>query len=320
MINLETPRKFRPLVNQAHQVALRCCGRTRAATTSPSTPTRRSSTCSRPWSTASRHSGTGPAPVRRGVTTYRGDADDDGHGGNRTAPTCPRCCPSWRCAGATSACCCRCRGRGSATPRSRRSPTRRAARALQGRLGGDGDHRAGVRLGLGRTIRTTARLDGDDYVINGEKIFVTAGDRCDAVVVWATLDRDLGRAAIKSFVVPKDTPGMTSNGSSTSSASARRTRRPSASRTAGCPRRTCSATRRSIRTRASRASCRPSTTPGRWSPRWRSAAPGPRWSSPASCSTEAGVEIDYDRPAQLAVRPPPPPSCSSRPTGRPPTC
>ncbi len=57
-------------------------------------------------------------------------------------------------------------------------------------------------------IKTTAVLDGDEYVINGEKIFVTAGGRCDAVVVWATLDRDLGRAAIKSFVVPKDTPGM----------------------------------------------------------------------------------------------------------------
>ncbi len=58
-------------------------------------------------------------------------------------------------------------------------------------------------------IQTTARLDGDDYVINGEKIYVTAGDRCDAVVVWATLDKSLGRAAIKSFVVPKGTPGMT---------------------------------------------------------------------------------------------------------------
>ena len=57
-------------------------------------------------------------------------------------------------------------------------------------------------------ISTTARLDGDDYVIDGEKIFVTAGDRCDAVVVWATLDKSLGRAAIKSFVVPKGTPGM----------------------------------------------------------------------------------------------------------------
>jgi acyl-CoA dehydrogenase len=58
-------------------------------------------------------------------------------------------------------------------------------------------------------IQTTAVRDGDDYVLNGEKIFVTAGDRSDAVVVWATLDKTLGRAAIKSFVVPKGTPGMT---------------------------------------------------------------------------------------------------------------
>jgi acyl-CoA dehydrogenase len=58
-------------------------------------------------------------------------------------------------------------------------------------------------------ITTTAVLDGDHYVINGEKIFVTSGERSDAVVVWATLDKSLGRAAIKSFVVPKGTPGMT---------------------------------------------------------------------------------------------------------------
>jgi acyl-CoA dehydrogenase len=57
-------------------------------------------------------------------------------------------------------------------------------------------------------IRTTARLDGDEWVLDGEKIYVTAGSRADAVVVWATLDRNLGRAAIKSFVVPRGTPGM----------------------------------------------------------------------------------------------------------------
>ncbi|HET6653292.1 MAG TPA: acyl-CoA dehydrogenase family protein [Nocardioides sp.] len=58
-------------------------------------------------------------------------------------------------------------------------------------------------------ISTTARLDGDHYVLDGEKIFVTSGERSDHVVVWATLDKGLGRAAIKSFVVPKGTPGMT---------------------------------------------------------------------------------------------------------------
>jgi acyl-CoA dehydrogenase len=58
-------------------------------------------------------------------------------------------------------------------------------------------------------IATTAVRDGDEYVLNGEKIFVTSGERADAVVVWATLDKTQGRAAIKSFVVPKGTPGMT---------------------------------------------------------------------------------------------------------------
>jgi acyl-CoA dehydrogenase len=58
------------------------------------------------------------------------------------------------------------------------------------------------------SIRTTAVLDGDEYVLNGEKIYVTAGERADLVVVWATLDRSKGRAAIKSFVVERDNPGM----------------------------------------------------------------------------------------------------------------
>lgn len=58
-------------------------------------------------------------------------------------------------------------------------------------------------------IRTTATKVDNEYILNGEKIFVTSGDRADAIVVWATLDKKLGRAAIKSFVVPKGTPGMT---------------------------------------------------------------------------------------------------------------
>jgi acyl-CoA dehydrogenase len=57
-------------------------------------------------------------------------------------------------------------------------------------------------------IRTTAVLDGDEYVLNGEKIFVTAGERADLLVVWATLDPNKGRAAIKPFVVERDNPGL----------------------------------------------------------------------------------------------------------------
>jgi len=57
-------------------------------------------------------------------------------------------------------------------------------------------------------VQTTATLDGDEWVLNGEKIFATAGDRGDSVVVWATLDKSKGKAAMKSFVVLKGTPGM----------------------------------------------------------------------------------------------------------------
>ncbi|MHB8657175.1 MAG: acyl-CoA dehydrogenase family protein [Solirubrobacteraceae bacterium] len=58
------------------------------------------------------------------------------------------------------------------------------------------------------SIRTTARQEGDEYVLNGEKIYVTSGDRAELIVVWATLDRSAGRGAIKSFVVERDNPGL----------------------------------------------------------------------------------------------------------------
>lgn len=58
------------------------------------------------------------------------------------------------------------------------------------------------------SIRTTAVKDGDEYILNGEKIYVTSGERCDVVVVWANVDPSAGRAGIKSFVVERDNPGM----------------------------------------------------------------------------------------------------------------
>ncbi|WP_207839937.1 acyl-CoA dehydrogenase family protein [Williamsia soli] len=58
-------------------------------------------------------------------------------------------------------------------------------------------------------VSTTATRDGDDYIINGEKIYVTAGSRADHIVVWASVDKSAGRAAIKSFVVPREHPGVT---------------------------------------------------------------------------------------------------------------
>ena len=57
-------------------------------------------------------------------------------------------------------------------------------------------------------IRTTAVKDGDEYILNGEKIYVTSGERADLVVVWANVDPSAGRAGIKSFVVERSNPGM----------------------------------------------------------------------------------------------------------------
>jgi len=64
------------------------------------------------------------------------------------------------------------------------------------------------------SIRTTAVRDGDFWVLNGEKIFVTAGQKSlvetkGFAVVWATIDPKAGRAGMRPFVVEADTPGMT---------------------------------------------------------------------------------------------------------------
>ncbi len=60
-------------------------------------------------------------------------------------------------------------------------------------------------------VRTTATLDKEtnEWIINGEKIFITGGAKAQAYVVWATLDRSKGKTAVKSFVVDRDLPGVT---------------------------------------------------------------------------------------------------------------
>ena len=59
-------------------------------------------------------------------------------------------------------------------------------------------------------VSTTAVLDEatNEWVLNGEKIFVTTGIRATGVVMWATIDKSAGRAGIKSFLVEKGTPGF----------------------------------------------------------------------------------------------------------------
>ena len=59
-----------------------------------------------------------------------------------------------------------------------------------------------------KALRTTAKRDGDDWIINGTKIFISNGGIADVNVVVATVDPALGHRGQASFIVPKDTPGL----------------------------------------------------------------------------------------------------------------
>jgi alkylation response protein AidB-like acyl-CoA dehydrogenase len=59
-----------------------------------------------------------------------------------------------------------------------------------------------------KSLRTTAKLDGDEWVLNGTKVFITNGGIADVQVVVATVDPELGHRGQASFVVPKGTPGL----------------------------------------------------------------------------------------------------------------
>jgi len=203
MINLEVPRKFRPLVTQAHQVA--------EAVFRPN---------SRKYDRAEHEypkeldmlaaaidgmeeggaiSGAGATGVRR-----NGGSED---GGNRNGSNMATCLSIMElCWGDVGLLLSMPRqGLGNSAIASvaneeqlERFEGRWAAMAItEPEAGSDS-----------AAIRTTARLEGDEYVLNGEKIFVTSGERADLVVVWATLDPSKGRAAIKSFVVERSNPGL----------------------------------------------------------------------------------------------------------------
>jgi acyl-CoA dehydrogenase len=205
MINLETPRKFRAFVNQAHQVA--------AEMLRPNS--RRYDLAEHAYpkeldmlaamvdgiGAAGQGSGAGAAGVRR--TESDGGSDEVRNASNMSSVlSIMEMC--WGDVGLLLS-----------MPRQGLGNSAIASVADEHQL----EKFAGVWAGMAITepgcgsdsasITTTARLDGDHYVINGEKIFVTAGGRADAIVVWATLDKSKGRAAIKSFVVPKDSPGIT---------------------------------------------------------------------------------------------------------------
>ena len=56
--------------------------------------------------------------------------------------------------------------------------------------------------------QATATLDGDHYVLNGAKVFITNAGPSDVLVVYAATDRSLGSKGISAFIVDCDTPGV----------------------------------------------------------------------------------------------------------------
>ncbi len=57
-------------------------------------------------------------------------------------------------------------------------------------------------------MATTARRQGDDYILNGSKLFTSLGDEADIALVFATVDRSLRHRGITAFIVEKGTPGF----------------------------------------------------------------------------------------------------------------
>ncbi|MBL8330269.1 MAG: acyl-CoA dehydrogenase family protein [Rubrivivax sp.] len=56
-------------------------------------------------------------------------------------------------------------------------------------------------------LRTTAQRDGDQYVLNGVKQFITSGQHGDVAIVMAVTDKAAGKKGISAFLVPTATPG-----------------------------------------------------------------------------------------------------------------
>jgi glutaryl-CoA dehydrogenase len=61
------------------------------------------------------------------------------------------------------------------------------------------------------SMRTNARRDGSDWVLNGTKMWITNGGIADVAIVWARAFEDGADAGIRGFIVPKDTPGFSTN-------------------------------------------------------------------------------------------------------------
>lgn len=57
------------------------------------------------------------------------------------------------------------------------------------------------------SLKTRARLEGDHYILNGSKQFITSGQNAGVVIVFAVTEPEAGKRGITAFIVPTDTPG-----------------------------------------------------------------------------------------------------------------
>lgn len=58
------------------------------------------------------------------------------------------------------------------------------------------------------SLKSKARKEGDYYIINGSKVFITNGGEADVYIVFASTSPELGTKGISAFIVEKDTPGL----------------------------------------------------------------------------------------------------------------
>jgi acyl-CoA dehydrogenase len=206
-INLETPRKLKPLVEQAHQVAenvFRPNSRKydRAEHEYPKELDMLAAAIDG-MSEGGGVSGAGAAGVRRGDNGAQADDDGGTRNGSNMATVLSIMELCWGDVGLLLS-----------MPRQGLGNSAIASVANDDQL----ERYQGKWAAMAITepeagsdsaaIRTTAKKDGDHYVLNGEKIYVTSGERADLVVVWASLDPSKGRAAIKAFVVERSNPGL----------------------------------------------------------------------------------------------------------------
>src|ERR1700742_3546280 len=206
MINLETPRKFETLVSQAHQVAVNVfrpnSRRYDAAEHEYPKELDMLAALIDGMTESGAMGGAGVGTVGGGSGSSRGQSDRNRNGANMASllGLIELC---WGDVGLLLS-----------MPRQGLGQAAIAAVATPEQLERFGGRWAAMAItepeagSDSAAIHTTARLNGDAYVLNGSNIFVTSGERAELVVVWATLDRSQGRAAIKSFVVERSNPGL----------------------------------------------------------------------------------------------------------------